>query len=101
MVSIIPGIENFAPLRTETKRRLELSTLNDLSVFLSNLETASKISSFKKESKKSGFSRNLIQLSVVMVKPGGTGNPKLLISAKLAPFPPRSALSFALPSSKE
>src|ERR1700733_11157491 len=37
-----------------------------------------------------------------MVKPGGTGNPRLAISAKLAPLPPsrsrKSALPSALPS---
>src|SRR5579883_2366717 len=36
--------------------------------------------------------------SVVMVKPGGTGNPSDAISARLAPLPPSSALSVARPS---
>src|SRR3984885_1192177 len=39
-----------------------------------------------------------------MVKPGGTGNPRLAISARFAPLPPsrsrRSALPSALPSPK-
>src|SRR5579863_4755220 len=39
-----------------------------------------------------------------MVKPGGTGNPRLAISARLAPLPPsrsrRPALPSALPSPK-
>src|SRR5579863_3598035 len=39
-----------------------------------------------------------------MVKPGGTGKPRLAISARLAPLPPsrsrRSALPSALPSPK-
>src|SRR6476659_7262947 len=33
-----------------------------------------------------------------MVKPGGTGRPRLLISARLAPLPPSSARIPALPS---
>src|SRR6266581_1137098 len=33
-----------------------------------------------------------------MVKPGGTGRPRLAISARLAPLPPRRSRSSALPS---
>src|SRR6267143_1614356 len=33
-----------------------------------------------------------------MVKPGGTGRPRLAISARLAPLPPRRSRSPALPS---
>src|ERR1700722_12404894 len=33
-----------------------------------------------------------------MVKPGGTGNPRLAISARLAPLPPRRSRRPALPS---
>ena len=38
------------------------------------------------------------QTSVVIVKPGGTGSPSDAISARFAPLPPSSALSFARPS---
>ena len=38
------------------------------------------------------------QTSVVIVNPGGTGRPSDVISARLAPLPPSSALSFARPS---
>src|SRR5580693_10681682 len=34
-----------------------------------------------------------------MVKPGGTGNPRLAISARLAPLPPSKSRKSALPSS--
>src|ERR1700735_3660678 len=33
-----------------------------------------------------------------MVKPGGTGNPRLAISARLAPLPPSTSPKLALPS---
>ena len=37
---------------------------------------------------------------MVIVKPGGTGNPKLLISASPAPFPPRRSRIPVLPSAR-
>jgi len=40
------------------------------------------------------------QASVVMVKPGGTGTPRLAISATLAPFPPRRSRIAAAPSAR-
>src|SRR5690606_39316478 len=39
-----------------------------------------------------------LHISVVMVKPGGTGRPRLPISARFAPLPPRRFLSPARPS---
>ena len=44
--------------------------------------------------------RNSLHVSVVMVNPGGTGNPSLLISERFAPFPPRICLISLPPSSK-
>ncbi len=41
-----------------------------------------------------------MQHSVVIVNPGGTGNPKCVISAKFAPLPPSKPLSVRRPSSK-
>src|SRR5665647_3438405 len=40
------------------------------------------------------------QASVVMVNPGGTGSPSLVISARFAPLPPRRSLRSLLPSLK-
>ncbi len=40
------------------------------------------------------------QASVVMVKPGGTGNPNRVISAKFAPFPPKRSAIVRSPSVK-
>jgi hypothetical protein len=39
-----------------------------------------------------------VQTSVVMVKPGGTGSPMRLISARFAPLPPSSGFMEPLPS---
>ena len=39
-----------------------------------------------------------MQTSVVTVKPAGTGSPMRLISARLAPLPPRSGFIEPLPS---
>ena len=39
-----------------------------------------------------------IQVPEGRVKPWGTGRPALVISARLAPFPPRSSLMLAFPS---
>src|SRR5690606_23999270 len=38
--------------------------------------------------------------SVVIVKPGGTGSPRLVISARFAPLPPRRSLRSLFPSVK-
>ena len=39
-----------------------------------------------------------VQISVVIVNPGGTGNPRLLISARPAPLPPSRFFMSARPS---
>ena len=41
-----------------------------------------------------------VQASVVMVKPGGTGTPRLAISATLAPLPPKRSRIAAAPSAR-
>src|ERR1700692_2614876 len=40
----------------------------------------------------------MLQTSVEMVKPGGTGRPALVISAKPEPLPPSRSFMFRLPS---
>jgi hypothetical protein len=40
-----------------------------------------------------------LHASVVIVKPGGTGRPRFVISARFAPFPPRRNFWSLLPSS--
>src|SRR4029450_2786589 len=44
--------------------------------------------------------RYVVQASVVMVNPGGTGRPRLVISARLAPLPPSRSLRSLFPSAK-
>src|ERR1044071_959969 len=44
--------------------------------------------------------RYSLHASVVMMKPGGTGRPRLVISARLAPLPPSRSLRSLLPSVK-
>src|SRR5699024_10525274 len=44
--------------------------------------------------------RYALQAAVVMVKPGGTGSPIFVISARFAPLPPNRSLSSLLPSWK-
>src|SRR4051812_21316398 len=39
-----------------------------------------------------------MQISVVMVNPDGTGIPKLVMSAKLAPLPPKRSFILPVPS---
>src|SRR4051812_22811276 len=40
----------------------------------------------------------MVQTAVEMVKPGGTGRPALVISARPEPFPPRRSFMLRLPS---
>src|ERR1700682_5199432 len=96
MVSIMPGMENFAPERTLTS-----SGFSPLPSFWpcnssSLWSTASIWCSTSAETPLVRiYSR---QASVWIVKPGGTGSPALVISARPAPLPPRSSFILPLPS---
>ena len=85
-VSIIPGIESLAPERTETNNGLFTSP-NFLPLTFSKLERASCIW-LNKSFGTVPVDKNSRHASVVMVNPGGTGNPICTISAILAPLPP-------------
>src|SRR5208282_711443 len=96
MVSIMPGIENFAPERTLTS-----SGFSPLPSFwpcrLSSLASDSSI--WRSTSFDTAFWRIYSrQASVWMVKPGGTGRPAFVISARPAPLPPRTSFILPLPS---
>ena len=89
-MSIIPGIENAAPERTDTSRG-SLGSPSSRPIARSSLATWAVISS----SRPSGqppcmYAR---QASVDTVNPGGTGNSStVVISARFAPFPPNNSL---------
>ena len=93
MVSIIPGIESRAPLRTETSsgsagspRRLPASA-----------SRAARYWSICRSSPAGNCrpsARYAMHAAVVMVNPGGTGSPRRVMSATFAPLPPsRSRMS--------
>jgi hypothetical protein len=97
-VSIIPGIENIDPLRTETRSG---SPGSPRARFIFFSRDASCLST--SPSSAAGtlpvamYARHA---SVVIVNPGGTGSPRFVISARFAPFPPRRYFISLLPSSK-
>ena len=96
MVSIMPGMENFAPERTLTS-----SGFSPLPSFwpCSSSSFLSAASIWRSTSAETPLVRMYSrQASVWMVKPGGTGRPALVISARPAPLPPRSSFILPLPS---
>ena len=85
-VSIIPGIENFAPDRTDTSSGSSAPP----STFPRSSSNAARCSATW-SSRPSGtepVARYARQASVLIVNPGGTGNPSFTISARFAPLPP-------------
>ena len=85
-MSIIPGIENLAPLRTDTSSGSAASP-SFLPIAFSSFATCFPISPSRPAGQPpSMYARHA---SVEMVNPGGTGRPKTeVISARLAPLPP-------------
>src|SRR6266542_3585537 len=98
-VSIIPGIENGAPERTET-RSGSTSSPRRLPIFCSSAVSASATSSISPSGSRSPAAMYALHASVVIVNPGGTGRPRFVISARLAPLPPSRNFWSLLPSSK-
>jgi len=92
----MPGIENFAPLRTETRSGLAGSP-NFRPTAASIAANASAICFFNPGGN-FPFAAYALQALVVIVKPGGTGKPRRVISARPAPFPPRRSCIPAFPS---
>jgi hypothetical protein len=95
-VSIIPGIETAAPLRTE-RRSGRSASPNCRSMARSRWRMAPSTSS-SSPAGQAPWARTWAQASVEIVKPGGTGSPILLISARLAPLPPSRAFMVRSPS---
>ena len=91
----MPGIESRAPERTA--KRSGLATLpKPLPRIFSMRVIESAICAPISFGSALPCALNQVQTSVVMVKPGGTGRPMRVISARFAPLPPSSA--FILPS---
>ena len=98
IVSIMPGIETAAPDRTETSSGLVLSP-NFLPCLL--LEQRDVLVDLVHQSvgkTAAGLVVRFAHVSVVIVKPGGTGSPIEVISARLAPLPPISSFIDPSPS---
>ena len=91
MVSIIPGIENLAPERTDSSSGAGPPP-NERPVISSSRETADRTSS-QRSAGTSPASMVSLQTSVVIVNPGGTGRPRKVIRASPAPFPPSRSRS--------
>ncbi len=86
-VSIIPGMENGAPERTETSSG-SLSSPRVFAILCSRVARCSATSSRSPSGSTSFAAMNALHASVVIVNPGGTGRPRFVISARLAPLPP-------------
>ena len=97
-MSIIPGIENFAPERTLTssgfagspkplpvRRSTSSHRLEDVLP-----EAVGQLLAARRSSR--------CRPAVVIVKPGGVGRPALVISARPAPLPPSRSFIVPLPS---
>jgi hypothetical protein len=97
-VSIIPGIENFAPDRTLTSSGSS-GWPSRLPMAFSSAVRCS-LTSARSSAGSSPEARYTLQASVVIVKPGGTGSPRFVISARFAPLPPSRSLRSLLPSVK-
>ena len=97
IVFIIPGIESFAPERTDTRSGLLLSP-NFLPVNCSSSLMFLATSPISAGGSLPPASLYFLQVSVVIVNPGGTGSPMLVISARFAPLPPSKSFILTLPS---
>ena len=97
MVSIIPGMENLAPLRTETSSGSSAAP-SFLPMSFSRRPVACSISRSISGGRLPFRSTKRLQAAVETVKPGGTGRPALVISARPEPLPPSRSFMSLLPS---
>ena len=100
----MPGIEARAPERTDTSSGLSGSP-NFLTTTRSIFSSAASVSRFTASGNFPPAALNCAQTPVEIVKPGGTGTPSRVISARFAPFPPSTSFMSprpcACPSPKE
>ena len=95
IVSIIPGIDERAPERTETSSGF-VGSPKCLSASCSSLRSADSTSGRIPSSE--APRETSAQTDVSIVKPGGTGMPSAVISARPAPLPPSVSLPRPAPS---
>ncbi len=98
-MSIIPGMENLAPLRTDTSSGFSESP-SCLPAASSSRARWAVTSRVRPTGKAWPPRRYSMQVSVVMVKPLGTGSPRRVISATFAPLPPSRSRISRPPSEK-
>jgi hypothetical protein len=99
IVSIMPGMENFAPDRHETSSGRSASP-NFLPVAASMRASAASSCSHMPPGNCSPAARYALHASVVTVKPGGTGTSSRVMSPRFAPLPPsRERTPSQLPTS--
>ena len=95
-VSIIPGIENFAPDRTDTSSGSCGSP--SWRPTRSSSARSARVTCTRSSGGTTPSARYWRHASVVTVNPGGTGNPSRVISARFAPLPPSRSFSSLPPS---
>ena len=98
-VSIMPGMLIGAPLLTLASSGFS-GSLNFLPLVSSRVFTCSSTSSHSPSGNFPPAFMNSLQVFVVIVNPCGMLRPRLVISARLAPFPPRRAFMSLFPSVK-
>jgi hypothetical protein len=95
----MPGIETGAPERTETSSGRSASPKRAPAIFSTRARARRACATTAGEIRPPARENSAATL-VAMVKPGGTGTPSRVISARLAPLPPSRSRCFALPSAR-
>ena len=96
-MSIIPGMENFEPERTDTRRGFFASP-NFIPIAASTFFRLASTWSHMPVGYFFLFSKYELHASVVMVNPAGTGIFRFVMLASPAPFPPSRSFIFPDPS---
>ena len=99
IVSIIPGIETAAPLRTETSSGAAASPRLPAAALLERRERGVDLL-LQPSGQAPPECIACTQAAVVIVKPSGTGRPSRVISASPAPLPPSSSFGTSAASAK-
>ena len=100
MVSIMPGIETrrAGAHRDQQRRSRRRRTARRARARRARARRPTCSSQSPRGYWRAVLRRSSVQTSVVIVKPGGTGRPRRVISARLAPLPPSRSFILAPPS---